>query len=687
MEKTMKKLIMPTILLWLIFSASLVLAQTEDLRVGGPPSAAKLSYQALEEGKLMVSVTDAQDKALLGLGQDDFSIRRGLKTATILSVAPLSTNKEVGLQIVLVVDNSTSMKLRKAIAPLLSALEGFYRTLRPIDTVTAVVFDEGATITVDGKPLHAKVMQTNDVDTLRQFVKESMAHGLTAGTYLHDAMMAGLDVARRMEPGGQRFLVVFSDGEDINSSVKPNEIKQAAMSIENVAVLAVDYMPKGGIDPFLDEISSRNGGRALKASSAAELLPVFEAFSSIMLHRYVVAYRFLEPPKGSLAFGSPELTIEEVTTIDSSPLLNHIYFASGQSELSDRYLLFDRPALTEQFDEKHLKGAMEKYRNVLNIIGRRLQTHPEATIRLVGCNSGTGVEKGRADLSRSRAEAVRAYLRYMWGIASQRMTVEHRHLPATPSTNRIPEGQAENQRVEIYSDNDAILDTVNSAFVQKVCDVNQVRIIPSIESEAGIVDWQITLLCGTKEIKTIQGEGALPEEVAVPLDTVLLEDISTCDAIDLRMAATDNEANELNALESTALPVNYVQRSRQVSQVQGYKVKEQYALILFDYDSADIKSRNQVIVERIIARMHEVPDAMVSIVGHTDTIGAEEYNLKLSEKRSKAVYQSMGAMAFMTDRLYVAGVGPNSPLYDNELPEGRSLNRTVTVTLEYLQKD
>jgi outer membrane protein OmpA-like peptidoglycan-associated protein len=195
------------------------------------------------------------------------------------------------------------------------------------------------------------------------------------------------------------------------------------------------------------------------------------------------------------------------------------------------------------------------------------------------------------------------------------------------------------------------------------------------------------MLCGAREIKTIQGKGAVPEQWAVPLDAALLEELSACSEIDLRLAATDNEDNRLSALESTALPVNFVQRSRQMAQVQGYKVKEQYALILFDYDSAAIKSHNQVIVERIIARMNELPDAMISVVGHTDNIGDELYNLKLSARRSEAVRLSMaGSTASIADRLHVSGVGPHTPLYDNELPEGRSLNRTVTVTLEYLQK-
>ncbi len=684
----MKKMMIPALAVWLIFFAAQASAQTEEFEVGGPPNAAKLTWQPLEEGKLLVSATDAQEKPLLGLGLEHFTVRRGVKTAKILSVEPLETNKEVALQIILVVDNSASMKLRNAIRPLLEALETFYRTLRPIDVVTAVVFDEKNTITVDGRKLHAKVMQTSDVKKLRAFINESMGPGLTMGTYLHDAMMAGLDVARRMPPRTHKFLAAFSDGEDINSIVEPAEIKKAAETVDNLTVLAVDYMPQSGLDPFLNEISSRHGGRAWKAASAAELLPVFEAFSSVLLHRYVVAYRFLTPPKGSLSFAPPQLTIEEVTTIDSSPLLNHIYFETGQSELSERYVLFDQPKRTEEFDEKNLKGPMDKYRNVLNVIGRRLQVHPEAAIRLVGCNSNVGAEKGRTDLSRSRAEAVRAYLRYMWGIDPQRMTVEQRNLPAAPSTNRIPEGQAENQRVEIHSDADAVLDTVNSAFVEKVCAAQDVRIIPRIASEVGLADWRVQLACGDREIKTIQGQGALPEEWSIPLDADMLEAVSACGEIGLRMTAADKEGNTLSDLESAALPVHYVQRSQQSAQVQGYKVKEQYALILFDYDSADIKARNQVIVDRIISRMNQLPEALISIVGHTDTIGKEEYNLKLSERRSQAVHKSMiAAMPAMAGRLHVTGVGPHSPLYDNGLPEGRSLNRTVTVTLEYLQKD
>jgi outer membrane protein OmpA-like peptidoglycan-associated protein len=82
--------------------------------------------------------------------------------------------------------------------------------------------------------------------------------------------------------------------------------------------------------------------------------------------------------------------------------------------------------------------------------------------------------------------------------------------------------------------------------------------------------------------------------------------------------------------------------------------------------------------------MQEVPDARVDIVGHTDNIGKEAYNLKLSERRAAAVKGQFAAVA--SDHMAMSGDGPHNPLYDNTLPEGRALNRTVTIDLEYEKK-
>ena len=79
----------------------------------------------------------------------------------------------------------------------------------------------------------------------------------------------------------------------------------------------------------------------------------------------------------------------------------------------------------------------------------------------------------------------------------------------------------------------------------------------------------------------------------------------------------------------------------------------------------------------------------MSIVGHTDNIGKDDYNQKLSERRARAVYDQIidfyGADDAM--RITYQGVGANTPLYGNESPEARAFNRTVTITLDYLAGD
>ena len=91
----------------------------------------------------------------------------------------------MSLNIVLVVDNSASMKQRRAVDSILGAMENIYKIMRPIDNITLIVFDDDQTQTFDGKPLHVTVKQSNQPDELRTFLRES----LTAGSRLKLSFM------------------------------------------------------------------------------------------------------------------------------------------------------------------------------------------------------------------------------------------------------------------------------------------------------------------------------------------------------------------------------------------------------------------------------------------------------------------------------------------------------------------
>ncbi|MGD9249500.1 MAG: OmpA family protein [Desulfobacteraceae bacterium] len=683
----MRKISMTTLLLSLCLIMSTWAAEEEPdiFSVKGPDNAQRLSFQQIEEGKMLVSVTDQQDRPIKGLTIEDFTILKGARKTKVVSVEPLETSKDVGLNIVLVVDNSASMRDRKAVKPLLEALESFYKIIRPIDDISIIVYDDFKTIPIDGQKLHAKILRSKDVGQLRAIVKKQMTSALTGGTYLYDAMMAGLEQIRKFPEKSNKFMVVFTDGEDLNSGIKGEAVMNAAKNIPNFGAYTVDYMPSKNLNVFLETFAQNNNGHVWKASSAEELMPIFAQFSSTLLHRYVVTYRLLNAPVGNIAFEPQAVTIEEISTIDSAPLLNYLFFETSQSELSQRYLQLKSQADTDTFSETALTSVMEKHRHLLNIIGHRMRKYPDAAITLVGCNSNTGQERARKDLSRSRAESVRAYLRYVWGIQADRMTIEDRNLPEAPSTNRIAEGQAENQRVEIRSDHAGMLDTVKSEYVEKISDVQQITFIPGVTAEAGIQDWKVTLRCGDSIIGAFKGVGEMALSYELPLEKAHLDKLAKAGQITASLEVTDKESKQLVLDEAGRLPVKFVKRKERLAQKQGYKVREKYALILFDYDSAAIKARNKTIVDRIIKRMKDVPQASVDIVGHTDNIGKEDYNITLSERRAEAVKAQFDQIPdiALAGNMTMSGDGPHNPLYDNTAPEGRALNRTVTIALEY----
>jgi outer membrane protein OmpA-like peptidoglycan-associated protein len=663
-------------------------ASPEPLALFGPTQATRLSFQEVAAGKLVVSARDQTDKPILGLGLPDFKLRQGNRQAKILSVEPLETDMDIPLNIVLVVDNSFSMKKRGAIEPLLEALEAFYKAVRPIDNIHSVVFDEDQTLALDGRELRLRTFNSSNINDLRSFFQDSFHKRLTNGTYLYDGVAAGLDIIHRMPPKENKFLVVFSDGKDINSQLSTDDLLAMARPTDNFTAYSVDFTPAATIDPFLERFAGASGGRTWKAASENELVPIFEAFATSILHRYVVTYRFLHAPEGRLGMAPAQVTIEEITTLDSAPLLNHIYFGEEAAELSSKYNLLPDQAATQSFDDSQLRGAMEKYANVLNIIGKRLRDNPGASVTLVGCNANVGPEKGRLDLSKSRAEAVRAYLRYIWSIPTERIIVVGQNLPAAPSTSRNPAGQAENRRVEILSDHPAILETIQSTYFQTAADTEQIHLTPEVSAEAGITSWQVALFGDQTQIDTQDGQGPPPVEIRFDVAKIGLEPLASFQALSARMSVTDTEGKTLNMENSDLVAVRYVQSKQQLAERQGYRVREKYALILFDFDSAEVKDRNQVIMNRIIERMNKFPQAQVTITGHTDDIGKVDYNLALSQRRALVAYDQITRSGSAgAGQVSYSGAGPYAALYDNALPEGRALNRTVTMDLEYAARE
>jgi hypothetical protein len=332
----------------------------EDFKVLIQDGKARLTYQVTGVNMVMVSALDAENNPVRGLKPEHFVIKKDGKRARIVSVEPLEATEKISLNIVLVVDNSLSMKKREAVEPLMSALEEFFKIVRPLDNVHVVVFDDKPGLKVGERWLHAKTFHSKNVPELRKFITDSFHRGLTGGTYLSEAMLAGIDLMRKMPVKNNKFLLVLSDGEDLNSAFKKSVVESAAEGIKNFEAYAVDYMPRVMMDPFLKSFTEVHNGHIWKATSATNFLPIFQSFSTNLLHRYLITYKFFDPPIGMVAMKPTVLTVEELTTIDTSPLLNYVFFDTGKSDIPDLYHLYANQADTQSFSETNLRGTLEK---------------------------------------------------------------------------------------------------------------------------------------------------------------------------------------------------------------------------------------------------------------------------------------------------------------------------------------
>ena len=141
-----------------------------------------------------------------------------------------------------------------------------------------------------------QTFQSSKAAELEAFVAKAYGKGgTTETTVLYEAMVAGLELIRGMPPNDPRFLIVFTDGEDINSAFKSDVVTQAAQGLSNLRVFVIDFMPEAKIDPFLAGFAAQNHGQSRKAGTGADLLTLFKQFASRLDQYYVVSYEFPPP--------------------------------------------------------------------------------------------------------------------------------------------------------------------------------------------------------------------------------------------------------------------------------------------------------------------------------------------------------------------------------------------------------
>jgi len=95
----------------------------------------------------------------------------------------------------------------------------------------------------------------------------------------------------------------------------------------------------------------------------------------------------------------------------------------------------------------------------------------------------------------------------------------------------------------------------------------------------------------------------------------------------------------------------------------------------------EITPKSMSVLEKAVGFLKEHPEYKVKIIGHTDNIGDDTYNLKLSQDRAADVLKLFNRKGINFNRLKSTGKGEAEPIETNETSEGRQLNRRIEVEL------
>jgi len=374
------------------------------------------------------------------------------------------------------------------------------------------------------------------------------------------------------------------------------------------------------------------------------------------------------------------------------PLRNYVFFDLESTEIPERYVMLRKDQVNDfkedqvdLFTPKNMSGRSNRqmvvYYNVLNILGDRMGKNPDATIRLVG-SSEKGMEDGL-----EMAKSIQRYLIAVFGIDAPRITVEGRDKPKNPSEqpgatlelDRLREGD---RRVSIESNSPALLAEFQSGPKAQLrpVEINARQTAPP-DSYVSFVNeganeafksWSLEI----KDDKgKVQNFGPYTSErVTIPGKSILGD----------RPEGTYNVT-----MKGITQSGNVIQKSENVKMVLWTPATTQVGMrfsVIFEFDESNVipiyeKYLTEVLTPKIPQR------ATVIIHGHTDNIGDEAHNQKLSLARANDVHgilkKSLATAGRSDVNFEVYGFGEDERLspFENKYPEERFYNRTVVIDI------
>ncbi|MFN5876963.1 MAG: hypothetical protein ACK45E_11875 [Ignavibacteria bacterium] len=362
---------------------------------------------------------------------------------------------------------------------------------------------------------------------------------------------------------------------------------------------------------------------------------------------------------------------------EALPVLPALFFESQAITISSRYRQIGKGSEFQLADVAPRTTAV--HRDILNILGERMQKLPSATIRLRGTADPT-TEGSDCELAQRRATAIKEYLIRVWGIADSRITIQSGSgtcAPDRPTRRLSEEGYAENRRVEIYSDNLEVLASVAKRRFNeaRTIDPPRLQFDPTGTSSKYVTDWELEATTGSQQLFAQSGKG---------LPTVTMQDLSIAVADKMRSKEPVDVRLKINGIRrSTASATTQLVVRKDTMNVE----LERLTLTLFEVASDEISA---IAEEQIKSFVENVPTGSTVIVrGFADMLGNAEFNKKLSQKRADAVCETIKKhlhkkVDIQCNDITTDKFPPGIESYNT--PEERFLSRTVQIEVKKTRK-
>jgi len=118
-----------------------------------------------------------------------------------------------------------------------------------------------------------------------------------------------------------------------------------------------------------------------------------------------------------------------------------------------------------------------------------------------------------------------------------------------------------------------------------------------------------------------------------------------------------------------------------ITVIQKFVLAERGKKVLFDFNKAVLKPEAKRQLAVVLQALKEQPSLQTQIVGHTDGIGSDAYNIKLSQRRAESVAAYLAANGVTKQNLRTDWKGKREPVASNATATGRAQNRRVEITL------